>query len=268
MCNFNYTNFKAQLLINLSYTKFMKEFFVKTEDNTDIAFNHYDSGRNTVVVIAHGWYMCKDTKPFRKMSEEFFKNFDVITMDFRGHGKSSGRYTFTANEPKDLKAVINYAKKRYSKIALIGFSFGGALSIIHTAQNKDVDCLITVSAPSDFNRMEYHCWKPEAIIPTFQKFDIREKRNVRPGNPLLDKLKPIDLVHEIPAPSLFIAGEKDPIVYPWHAEELYKKAVKLKELKIFKDAFHAEDLYLYYPDKFLKLCNDWLSNSCPQAFIL
>lgn len=240
----------------------MKECCVQTEDSVKIAFNHYDSGRNTLLVIAHGWYMCKDTKPFKQMSEDFFENFDVITMDFRGHGKSSGRFTFTANEPQDLKAVITYARTKYSKIALMGFSLGGATAIIYTAQNKDVDCLITVSAPSDFDRIENHCWKPEAIIPTLQKFDIKEKRNVRPGNPLLDKLKPIDLVQEIRVPSLFIAGDKDPTVYPWHTEELYKKANKPKELEIFENDFHAEDLYLNSRDKFLKICNDWVINSC------
>ena len=34
------------------------------------------------------------------------KAFDVISLDFRGHGKSSGLYTFTDKEPKDLKTVI------------------------------------------------------------------------------------------------------------------------------------------------------------------
>ncbi len=100
------------------------EIFLQTEDNIRIAVNHYDKGRDHVVIIAHGWYMCKDSNVFKAMSEDFFENYDVITMDFRGHGKSSGFYTFSANEPKDIKTVINYAKQRYSKIGLLGFSLG------------------------------------------------------------------------------------------------------------------------------------------------
>ncbi len=236
----------------------MHEVFVKTEDNVNIAFNHYDTGRDSVVIIAHGWYMTKDTKPFLNMSEDFFKTHDVITMDFRGHGKSSGWYTFTANESKDLKAVVDYAKQRYSRISLIGFSLGGALAIIHTAEHKDIDCLITVSAPTDFDKIENHCWRPEAFIPTFQKFDIKENRNVRPGNIFLNKIKPIDVVGEINIPALYIAGGKDPTVYPWHAEELYNKASDFKALEIFENDFHAEDLYLNSRERFLGLCNAWM----------
>ena len=238
----------------------MNEFFLKTEDNIKIAFNHYDSNRNTVVIIAHGWYMCKDTSAFKSMSEDFFKNYDVITMDFRGHGKSSGLYTFTANETKDLKVVIDYAKKKYSKISLIGFSLGAALVITHTATHKDIHCLITVSAPGDFDKIENRFWKPEAFIPTIQKFDIKENRNIRPGNIFLKKIKPIDVIQNVsPIPTLFLAGKKDPTVYSWHAEALYEKAGNPKAVEIFEKDFHAEDLYLNSKNKFLDVCNSWLN---------
>ena len=244
----------------------MKEIFVTTEDNVKIAFNHYDSDRDAVMIIVHGWYMCKDTRPFRNISEDFFKNYDVITMDLRGHGKSSGWFTFTSNETKDLCAVVNYAKERYPKIALMGFSLGGALAIIHAATYKDIDRLITISAPCDFNRIENHCWKPEAFIPTFQKFDMWENRNVRPGNIFLEKIRPIDIVQDIsPIPSLFLAGKKDPTVHPWHTEELFEKAGEPRVIEIFEDGFHAEDLYLNSRDRFMQTCRNWL-NQPPHHF--
>ena len=157
-----------------------KEKFLNTSDGVSVAVNHYDNSRESVLVIAHGWFMTKDTKPFKTMSEDFFKHHDVITMDFRGHGKSSGLYTFTAKEPLDLKAVVDFAKEKYAKVFVIGFSLGGATAVIHAAEQKDIDGLIAVSAPARFDRIENHFWRPEAFIPTIQKWDFKENRNVRP----------------------------------------------------------------------------------------
>ncbi|MEI8390748.1 MAG: alpha/beta fold hydrolase [bacterium] len=236
------------------------EIFLETEDNTSIAINHYDSKRDSVIIIAHGWYMCKDSKYFKAISEDFFLNHDVITMDFRGHGKSSGLYTFSAKEPEDLKTVVNYAKQRYSKIGLIGFSLGAAISIIHTAKYNDIDSLIAVSSPVSFDKIESRFFKKEAVIPTIEKFELFRSLSVRPGNILLNKVNPLDVVQEIvSAPVLFISGAKDPTIYPWHSQELYNKSCEKKALSIFEDDFHAEDLYINSRERFMSECNSWMS---------
>lgn len=238
----------------------MKEIFLKTEDNIKISINHYESGRDTVVIIAHGWYMCKDSNAFKSISEDFFRKYDVITMDFRGHGKSSGFYTFTAKELADLKVVVDYAKSRYSQINLIGFSLGAAISIIHTAKYKDINSLIAVSAPVGFDKIENHFYKKEAFIPTIKKFELWRSLSIRVGNPFLPKINPIDVVQDIsPIPVMFLAGEIDPTVYAWHAQELYNKACQLKSIMIFEDNYHAEDLYLNSRNKFLDVCNNWFN---------
>ncbi len=36
----------------------------------------------------------------KNVKKTFTGYYDVITMDFRGHGKSGGFYTFTSNEEK------------------------------------------------------------------------------------------------------------------------------------------------------------------------
>ena len=74
----------------------MKEFFLKTKDGIKLALNHYDTGHKEVLIIVHGWFMTKDSRAFSDMSQNFSKEFDVIAFDCRGHGKSSGFYTFTS----------------------------------------------------------------------------------------------------------------------------------------------------------------------------
>lgn len=236
----------------------MIEKFLKTTDDIKIAINHYQNSNDTVIILCPGWFMTKDSAAFKKMSEDFTGYYDVIAMDFRGHGKSSGFYTFTSNEEKDLEAVVDFAKSKYKKIYLCGFSLGGALVLLHGAKNNDIDKIIAVSAPADFDKIENHMYSPDAWIPTlFQKFEPLRWLTIRAGFPWLDKDKPLDFVDKIKVPTLFIAGEKDPTVFPWHTKKLYEKALCKKDYKLFKNARHAEDLYNDFPGGFIKTCIEW-----------
>lgn len=238
----------------------MNKIFLKTDDNIKIAINHYFNDKDSVVIICPGWFMSKDSKHFLKIAEDLAKDFDIIAMDFRGHGKSDGFYTFTAKEGLDLAAVVNYSKNscHYNNIYLLGFSLGGAMVLIGAANNEDIKKVIAVSAPTEFMKIENHMYSPDAWIPTlFQKFEPLRWLTIRPGFPFYKKEKPIDIVHKINAPTLFIAGEKDPTVFPWHTENLYKAAKCKKDYKLFKNARHAEDLYTDFPDEFIKVCIKW-----------
>jgi len=239
----------------------MKKLILRTSDNTRIAVNHLKTGHNSVIIIAPGWFMTKDCREFLKISEEFSKCFDVIAMDFRGHGKSSGFYTFTAKETLDLKTVVNYAKKQYEKIYLAGFSLGGSLCLIHSAIEQDVNKVIVVSAPRSFKEIENRMWKKEAWLPTLKKFELSRWCSIRPSLIPEEKIKPIDIIEKIQTPTLFIAGEKDPTVYPWHTESLYKKATCPKQYELFENCYHAEDLFLQNQERFISTCSQFLQSN-------
>lgn len=240
----------------------MKELFLKTDDNIKIAINHYKGQHDRVIIICPGWFMTKDSKSFLQLAKDLNNNFDVIAMDFRGHGKSSGLYTFTAKEEHDLNAVINYSKNqcKYKHIYLLGFSLGGALALITSSKHSDINKVIAVSPPTDFYKIENHMYSPNAWIPTlFQKFEPKRWMTIRPGFIFHKKEKPIDIVKKIKIPTLFIAGEKDPTVFPWHTKDLYKTAQCKKNYVLLKNGKHAEDLYLDFPEKFINLCMEWLN---------
>ncbi len=40
---------------------------LETEDRQKIAYDHYENGNDTVIVIAHGFYNNKDTFLFKKI---------------------------------------------------------------------------------------------------------------------------------------------------------------------------------------------------------
>ncbi len=236
----------------------MQQLFAKTADNVKIAFNLYNTGHKSVVIICPGWFMTKDSKAFSKLAEDLSEKYDVIAMDFRGHGKSGGLYTFTSKELLDLDTVVEFARKNYEKINLAGFSLGGAVVLIYGAQNFDINRIIAVSAPSDFYKIENKMWHPNAWIPTFKKFEPKRWVSVRPSPVIRKKIKPLDIADKIKAPTLFVAGNEDVTVCPWHTKKLYEKATCPKKLEIFENGIHAEDLFLNEPERFLNLCFNWL----------
>ncbi len=228
--------------------------------------NHYDSKkRNIVVIICPGCFMCKDAKSFVGISERLFKKYDVMTMDFRGHGRSTGLFTFTAKEYHDLKVVVDFARKQYQVIGIVGFSLGAATALIYASKYKNINSIIAVSAPADFDKIENHFWDKDAVISAIERFEIGKAPCIRPGNLFLKKIKPIEVIDNVgPVPILFIAGRRDPIVYPWHNRKLYNKANKPKSVVYFDDGFHAEELYIKSKLKFLSVCNDWFAKTLSE----
>lgn len=238
--------------------------YVTTNDNINIAYNLYEKGHDEVVILAHGWFMTKDSKAFTKIAEEFSNYYDVLVFDFRGHGKSSGKYTFGINEINDMESIIEHAHKNYKKVYLIGFSLGSLISIDYCSNHKDIDKLILISAPTDFKKIENNVFSPNAFVPTLKKFEWERWTSIRfsISSIFKEKIKPENKIKNIEIPTLLIAGEKDPIIYKWHNNKLYEASTSTdKKQIIIKNGKHAEDLYLYAPETFMDICINWLNKS-------
>ncbi|MEE3349673.1 MAG: alpha/beta fold hydrolase [Candidatus Gastranaerophilaceae bacterium] len=239
----------------------MEIISLTTNDNVKIAADYYENQNDGIVIISPGWCMTKDSGAFKSIAQMFSEQFDVLSFDFRGHGKSGGWFTFTAKELLDLDAVVQFAEtKNYKKIYLAGFSLGAGTSLIYASQNKNINSVIAVSAPADFGKIENQMWKKEAWGETFKKFELSRFLSVRPYPIPLKKIKPTDIIDKVECPVLFLAGEKDPTVHCWHTKELYDKALCKKEFKLFENGCHAEDLYLHFEDEFKQICFNWLNN--------
>lgn len=230
-----------------------------TPDGVDISANHYCPGFEKVIVICPGFMMTKDSKPFEMLAKRLSEEIDVISMDFRGHGESTGLYTFTSREGADLKAVLDYALPRYKSVGVMGFSLGGAVAINEVSANKSADKVMTVSAPAEFEKIENRFLNKAVISSNIKKFELKRICRFRPGNMFLKKQKPIENVDKLsPIPILFVHGGKDTIIEPRHSEALYKKAKDPKRLVIFKDGLHAEDIFYHGNfDNFISLCLEW-----------
>lgn len=239
------------------------EFAVVTRDRVRIAFDHYAGEGDRVLVVCPGFFKSKETPTFRRMARELLQacGMDLVVMDFRGHGRSQGRYAFSAREEADLSAVLGWGRLRYDAISVLGFSLGAAIAINTVSRHPErVRRLIGVSAPAVFEEIEFRWWTPEAIRRGLQ--GLEPGAGCRPGSPLLPKTKPIERVRELRSiPVLFIHGTRDVIVGVEHGRRLYAAAPEPKQLEIIPGGSHAEALFRDAPSRFVGLVASWLTTS-------
>jgi pimeloyl-ACP methyl ester carboxylesterase len=238
----------------------MRQVTLKTKDQHLIDAVHYEGGSRKAVILAHGFYNAKDAHIFREITKALAVHYDVVAFDFRGHGKSSGLFTWTSKECADLQAVIDHVKTfKYDSIGLMGFSLGAAISLIEAAQNTEIKTVIAVSAPSDLWKIDFHFWEAGMLDDLKLNFGFKSKgKGIRPSHPWEMKIAPIDIIDRIsPRPVLFIHGKEDWLIKPSHSEELYNRAKEPKKIIILEKLGHAETMFDQQPDSFMKPCLDW-----------
>ena len=238
---------------------------VMTRDRVRISMSlrHGPSGTG-VVVICPGFFQSAQTPTFQQLADALADAQDILTLDFRGHGRSKGFYTFSAKETYDLEAVLDWARSRYRSIGLLGFSLGGAVAINMAGRRPGwVQSLVAVSAPCAFEEMELKFWVPRSLKTNMQGFE--RGAGCRPGNPLLGKERPIQSVGKLRQVStLFVHGELDTIISPQHSRRLYEAAPEPKRLAIIPEGGHAEALFRETPRQFVQLINGWYAATLAQ----
>lgn len=235
-----------------------------TSDRQRVAYCHYKTGHDKVIIIVHGFYNSKDAVILKKLAESVYGDYDVFMFDFRGHGKSSGFYTWTSKEGIDLKAALDYVEGKYEKIAVLAFSFGASVAINTLAHDKRANSLLCVSPVSDPNKIDYQFWKLDLkgdLVYTLFTFEGLKGRGFRPGPFWFKKEKPVDNVAKIQIPILYIHGDRDWVIKPWHSQALYDKTQPKKRLVIIKGGPHAEYLIRDYFPQFSAEIKNWFQET-------
>lgn len=231
-----------------------------TVDHQKISFQHFKNGFSSVIIIAHGYYNSKQCLVLQQLAQSLGAEYDIFMFDFRGHGQSSGVFTWTSREGDDLRAVLDFITPQYSRRGLIAFSMGASISINVLANDKRVDSFISVSAPSNMSRIDYWVWALDwkndvAYILLNSKGRIG--KGVRPGQFWLAKEKPIRNIAKITIPIMFIHGSRDWVIRPWHSQALYQKVAGIKKIIFMKNGPHAEYLMRDYPEQFVAEVKNW-----------
>ncbi|HTC21430.1 MAG TPA: alpha/beta fold hydrolase [bacterium] len=255
----------------LKKTERMTEQYRVTEDGIRIAANFFQAKRGKkkrLVIVAPGFAKYKDAYPMTEMCRELTRHGDVLCIDFRGVGKSGGRYGFGAQEYRDLKPFLAWGRKHYRENILLGLSLGSyhCFRAAH-AWPKMVDRALLVSCPSqleDVLKTLGPLRQGFAIATDWKALKKRLTIQANPffrwGNPFSAKPKAERLAPAVSVPLFFLVGGKDRLVVKSLSRKIYEKASNPKSWTEIPEGNHAEFLYLENEKKF----KGWLKKSLSQ----
>jgi len=183
------------------------------------------------VVIAHGIAGDKDEwlGYLSEMADNLAENnIASLRFDFRGHGDSTFEQTeiSVAGELLDLKAAVDELSKIMAPKVIIGYSFGGSITVFYSSIYKNtLNSIILLNPALDyfdtfieakmdwlpliFNKDNYEKMKKIGFIQMKPDFMI--------GAKLIEEfklLKPYKTLEETDLPVLTIQASKDRIVNP------------------------------------------------------
>ncbi len=225
----------------------MEKVRFKNEENMQLAGILHIPERplKTGVVIAHGFTGHKDANFIPELSRNLEEaGYPVLRFDFRGNGESAGRFeegTWTAFS-SDLGSAINYMKSRgFDRIYVIGFSMGGAVSIITYSRFRNFNRLVLVApaikpASDTFIKLAWRQLKKQDFV----EFEDARGRIWRLNRSYFEDREKYDLLSmTIDIPVLVIIGEKDRAVSIEAAREFSLKDPKRRKFVIIPDEDHV-----------------------------
>lgn len=205
----------------------------------------------SIILFLHGFKGFKDWGAFPDACEYLARQgFCVVSFNLSKNGVGKSMLDF--DEPElfrkqtlssdldDVGCVIKHLKKggvksdqvtmNTDKIGIIGHSRGGHTAVAAAAEYSGIQCLVTWSAVSNYNKR----WSKE-MVNDWNKKGFTEIINGRTGESLpidkivyedaienADRLMAIKRVSELHIPVMFAAGKDDEAVSPTESKKLFR----------------------------------------------
>ena len=112
-------------------------------------------GRDRLAILSHGLEGSANEGYIRGMAATLAATgWDVLAWNFRGCGEEPNRLVrlYHSGATEDLRAVVDHVAGSYRRIALIGFSLGGNLTLKYMGEalpHDSVIAAVAISAPVD-----------------------------------------------------------------------------------------------------------------------
>ena len=139
----------------------------------DLGINYKIAGQGEPLLIWHGWGGSSDS--WQKVQENLAQNFQVISLDLPGFGKSS-------NPPQpwqidDYLAILSkFAEKMgLQSFYLVGHSFGGGLAVKFSAQNPQKVKALVLAGAAVFRSRKRLNWRQKIASALAKAGSIFEK---------------------------------------------------------------------------------------------
>ncbi len=191
--------------------------------------------------------------------------FVTLIFNFRGTGRSQGNLDILG-WTRDLRAALdflyNLKATDKTRLCLLGFSGGAAVSVYAAAHDPRVSLVVACACPADFHSLHQTETPLEAIQRFRQIGAVRDKDfppSIEQWQKGFETITPVNSVDRIsPRPLLLVHGDADELIPLEHARRLYQKAKEPKELKVIPRAKHKMRLDKAAMDFVL----DWLRAHC------
>ncbi len=204
--------------------------------------------KSPIVIFCHGYRSTKESSKIEPLAKNLVSNkISLFAFDFSGSGESEGKFediTIT-QYIDDLKCVIDYLSKFTNKIAVIGSSLGGIVTLQEAAKDKRVKIIILLSPVSsfpykgtdEFSSVNLKKWKEEGYTFTQSNKFGKLKINYSFYEDGI-KYRDYSVYESIKIPTLIIHGDEDPTVSIKDSKKLVEY-LKNSELIIIKGADHS-----------------------------
>ena len=208
-----------------------------------------DSSTNRLAVLCHGFLSTKNSTTNKSLTQLLTdRGIATFRFDFFGQGDSQGPFellTTTLAIEQAMTAVDVVKAKGFSRIGLIGSSFGGLVSILTTSQRQDLACLALKCPVVDFAeelRLEFGSeemanWQSTDTIPNILGGPTRVR--LRYGF-YEDSLRQIAYgpAERITIPTLIVQGDRDEFVPLHQSHRLFDALRGPKRLDLLPGADH------------------------------
>lgn len=201
------------------------------------------NGSEMAVVFAHGFTGSqRNRKVVDLVSLLAAGGLAVYTLDFRGHGASSGRSTLGDREVHDLEAVVAVAREHSARVITVGASMGGFVTLRHAGLGGDVDGVISISSPAvDREPALPRARLMRRFVETERGRWLLDRYGTRVGEFAPGVATPLEIAPQIaPIPVVIIHGARDRYVPMRDADAIYGRLLEPKQLVKLARFGHGE----------------------------
>lgn len=202
---------------------------------------------NKTAILAHGYTGSgkRDMGAQARMYHEHL-NFNVLTPDCRGHGKSEGKYiSFGWHDRLDFLKWIAYVIQRTgqqeSQIVLHGVSMGGATVLMTSGEPlpEQVKCIVSDCAYTSTKAILTYQLRRTYKLPSFPIFPLASLISRLRVGYFFGEASALRQVRKNTRPVLFIHGADDTFIPTKMAHQLYEECRAYKELWIVPNVGHG-----------------------------
>jgi len=203
-------------------------------------------GSHQTVMIVHGFsYGLYGSVKYMPMFRK--RNFNILLVDLRHHGRSGGsNITWGNKEKHDLSAWTSWVLAQHGKegtLGTLGESLGGATVLQHAAIDPRVAFTIADCPFSNLRGLLTHILRTDYRLPPSPLLELGEFWCRVLAGFSFTQASPLNVIGKIQTPVLLMHGEEDALVPAEMSRELFEaKTSGTREIRVFPQAGHAQAL--------------------------